>query len=332
MKVDIFTHIVPKKYIEALEKKAPPGFYMAEAIGGIPTLTDLDVRFRILDRYDDLMQVLTMGAPAVEQIFGPKDAAELAKLANDEMAELVFKYPERFAGAVASLPMNNMDAALKETDRAINDLKFKGVQIFTPINGKPMDHLDFWPLYEKMAQYNLPIWIHPQRDRAIPDYSTEQRSKYTIAALFGWPYETTAAMTRLIFSGVLRTYPNIKFITHHAGGMVPFFEQRIEEFYNIAEMRLQSRFMRSVTETPLESYRRFYNDTAIYGSTPGLMCAYAFFGAEHMLFGTDFPYDSHLGDRHIRETIRSIEEMDIPESEKKLIFEGNARKIMRLAI
>ena len=332
MKVDIFTHILPKKYIAALEKKAPPGFYMAEAIGGISTLTDLDVRFRIIDKYDDMMQVLTLGAPAVEQICGPEDAAELAKVGNDEMAELLVKYPDKFAAAVASLPMNNMDAALKEADRAINDLKFKGVQIYTPINGKPIDHLDFWPLYEKMAEYNLPIWIHPERDRAIPDYPTEQRSKYTIAALFGWPYETTAAMTRLIFSGVYRTYPNIKFITHHAGGMVPFFEQRIEEFYNIAEMRLNSRFMRSVTEPPLTSFRRFYNDTAIYGSTPALMCAYAFFGAEHLLFGTDFPYDAHLGDRHIRETIRSIQEMDIPEAEKKMIFEGNARKLARLAI
>ncbi len=321
MKVDIFTHILPKKYIAALEKKAPPGFYMAEAIGGISTLTDLDVRFRIIDKYDDMMQVLTLGAPAVEQICGPEDAAELAKVGNDEMAELLVKYPDKFAAAVASLPMNNMDAALKEADRAINDLKFKGVQIYTPINGKPIDHLDFWPLYEKMAEFNLPIWIHPERDRAIPDYPTEQRSKYTIAALFGWPYETTAAMTRLIFSGVYRTYPNIKFIVHHAGAMVPFFAERIKWFMTLIPQRYPNIH---------EHFRKFYNDTAVYGNTSALMCAYDYFGADHLLFGTDAPLGPRWG--MVEDTIASIERMTIPDTDKEKILKKNAVDLLKLAL
>ena len=212
MKIDIFSHILPPKFLDALSKKAPPGFYLEDLIRGTPTLSDLDIRFRVLDKYDDYVQILTLGQPPVELVCGPEDATELAKIGNDEMAELVFKHPDRFAGAVACLPMNNMDAALKEADRAIYDLRFRGVQIYTPINGRPLDSPEFMPLYEKMAHYNLPIWIHPQREHSIPDYSTEDRSKYTIASLFGWPYETTVAMTRLVFSGVLEKYPNLKFI------------------------------------------------------------------------------------------------------------------------
>ncbi|MFC1954192.1 amidohydrolase family protein [Chloroflexota bacterium] len=332
MKIDVFSHILPQKFLDALSKKAPPGFYLEELIKGTPTLNDLDIRFRIMDKYGDLMQVLSLGQPPVELVCGPEDAAELARIGNDEMAELVFKYPDRFAGAVACLPMNDMDAALKETDRAINELRFRGVQIYTPINGQPIDLPEFMPLYEKMAQYNLPIWLHPQREYIIPDYSTEQRSKYTIASLFGWPYETTVAMTRLVFSGVLENYPNLKFITHHSGAMVPFFEQRIAVFYDICDMVMKAKFMRRLTKPPIEYFRGFYNDTALCGSAPALMCAYAFFGAEHLLFGTDMPYDNQLGDRNIRETIRSIQQMDIPESEKEKIFEDNARKLLRLPV
>ena len=87
-----------------------------------------------------------------------------------------------------------------------------------------------------------------------------------------------------------------------------------------------------MTKTIVDYLRMFYNDTAVYGNTPSLMCAYAFCGADHMLFATDFPYDSQAGYRVIRETIRSIEEMDITDAEKKKIFEDNARKLLRLPI
>jgi len=332
MKIDIFPHILPARYKEALYKVAPPGFHLQNVIDSIPTLFDLEYRFRIMDKYEGLVQVLTLSSPPVEQVADPKKAVDLAKLANDEMAELVQKHPDRFVAAVACLPMNNVDAALKEVDRAINDLHFRGVQIFTPINDKPLDSPEFTPLYEKMSRYELPIWIHPHRIADYPDYRTENRSRYMIFSNFGWPYETTVAMTRLVFSGILEKYPNLKIITHHCGGMVPYFEQRIIGAYDHAEILRGARYKQGLTKPPIEYFRMFYHDTAIYGSTPGLMCAYAFCGADHMLFGTDMPYDSEFGDRYTRQTIESVQRMDISDLDKKKIFEDNARKLLRLPI
>jgi predicted TIM-barrel fold metal-dependent hydrolase len=331
MMIDIFAHILPIKYDENLKKKGAPGFYQEEVITILPTLTDLDIRFRIMDKYEDYLQVLTIASPPVENVVGPKDAVELAKIANDEMAELVSKYPDRFISAIGCLPLNDMDASLKEIDRVINDLKFSGIQVFTDINGKPIDSPEFMPLYEKMQYYDLPIWLHPRRERIVPDYPTENSSKYAVYVMLGWPYETTVAMARLVFSGVFEKYPNLKIVTHHCGGMVPYFEQRIAAHRDFSINRVRRAQWPHLTKRPLDYFRMYYNDTAIW-STPALMCAYAFCGAEHMLFGTDMPYDSQIGHRSVRDTIRSIKEMGIPDSDKEKIFFNNARKLMRLTI
>ncbi len=330
MKIDIFPHILPMNYREALYKVAPPNFYLKSSIDATLTLFDLETRFRIMDKYEGLMQVLTLSSPPVETVADSQEAVDLAKLANDEMAELVLKYPDRFVAAVACLPMDNIDAALSEIDRAINDLKFRGVQIYTPVNDKPLDLPEFMPLYEKMSQYNLPIWLHPKRGSDYADYRTENRSMYRIYSLFGWPYETAVAMTRLVFSGVLERYPNLKIITHHCGAMVPYFEQRIVGLYDLMETRRGENYKHGLAKAPIEYFKMFYNDTAIYGSTPALMCAYAFFGADQLLFGTDMPFDNQLGDRYTKETIHSIERMDIPDLEKRKIFEDNARRVLNL--
>jgi predicted TIM-barrel fold metal-dependent hydrolase len=332
MKIDIFSHILPKKYMEAVTEILPSDSYWQAMIQATPTLWDLESRFRIMDRYG-VTQILVLVSPGSEDITNPEKAPDLAEVANDGMAELVHKYPDRFLGAVASLPMNNVDAALKEVDRAINDLLFRGVQIFTPIDDKPLDSEEFMPLYEKMSrQYDLPILIHPRRHRDYADYRTEKESKYNIWHAFGWPYETTAAMTRLVFSGVLETYPNLKIITHHCGAMVPYFAQRIVGEFNMFEMRRGAKYKQGLTKPPIEYFKMFYNDSALYGHAPGLMCAYHFFGADHILFGTDMPMDSQLGDCYTRDTIDAIEQMDISDSEKAMIFEDNARRLFRLPI
>jgi predicted TIM-barrel fold metal-dependent hydrolase len=111
LKIDAYSHIVPPKYGEALPKVAPDLY--ACQVAPYPTLYDLDARFRIMDKYEPLRQVLTLGRIPVEHVAGPKKAAELAIQADEEMAELVVKYPSRFCGALATLAMNNMDAALK---------------------------------------------------------------------------------------------------------------------------------------------------------------------------------------------------------------------------
>src|SRR5262249_28549791 len=157
----------------------------------------------------------------------PATSPDLARLANDEMAAIVARHPYRFPGFVASLPMNNPDAARVELDRAIDDLGATGVQIFTNVNGRPLDQPEYEPIFARMATRGLPIWMHPARPAAFADYAGEPRSKYDLWWAFGWPYETSVAMGRLVFSGLFDRHPGLVIITHHLGAMIPFCAGRI---------------------------------------------------------------------------------------------------------
>jgi predicted TIM-barrel fold metal-dependent hydrolase len=331
LKIDAYSHIVPPKYGEALRKVAPKLY--EQQILFSPPLYDLEQRFRIMDKYEPIRQVLTLGRIPVEHVTGPEKAAELAKIADDEMAELVVKYPDRFVGALATLAMNNIDAALEETDRAIKYLKFRGVYLHTPVDEKPLDAPEFLPLYEKMAEYDLPIVIHPMRKISHPDYLTEKESKYNIFSLFGWPYDTTSAMARLVFSGIMEKYPTLKILTHHCGGMVPFYGERIRQFTQMSYSRMRGSEDIFFTKDIVDYFKLFYADTAIYGNHKALECGHEFFGPDRIVFGVDFPLgDTEHGDRNYRQTINAIEQMDISTEEKKKIYEDNARKLMRLPV
>jgi predicted TIM-barrel fold metal-dependent hydrolase len=207
LKIDVFPHILPRPFYDRLMEVAPSGGLMVKRVQNIPVMIDIDRRFEIMDRHEGYRQVLTLAAPPLENVAGPDLSPELAKLANEEMAKLVEKYPDRFPGFVASLPMNNPDESMKEIDRAINDLGATGVQVFTNVNGEPLDKPEYIQLFERMAGLDLPVWIHPARTAAFPDYPGEERSKYDLWWAFGWPYETAVAMARLLFSGLLDRHP-----------------------------------------------------------------------------------------------------------------------------
>jgi uncharacterized protein len=323
MKIDIFTHIIPPKYKSALEKIVP---HLKGHMERMPTLYDLDRRFRILDKYKEVRQVLTLNKTASSIFDDPKLAIDFARRANDEMAEIVDKNPDRFAAGVAALPTTDMDAAVKEIDRAVKELRLKGVQLFTPIRNHPLDLENFMPVFEKMSQYDLPIWIHPDLPIERDDYK-----KFYLSHVFGWPYESTAAMTYLVFGGLFERFPDIKIIIHHCGALVPFFDQRIIECYDSSATIFGMDYSGRLSRHPVEYFKMFYTDTALSGGTAGLMCGHTFLGADHLLFGTDMPYDSEFGDRMIRETIQSVERMSISDAEKQMIYEANARKLLCLA-
>jgi predicted TIM-barrel fold metal-dependent hydrolase len=331
MKIDIFTHVMLPRYKNALYKHSNRFETERKFMERRITLTNHEERIRILNQYEDVVQVLSVNLPPLEEVVDPKEAAELAKIANDEMAEWVAKYPEKYITAIANLPLNNIDASMKEAERAIKQLGFKGIQIFTSILGKPLGLEEFMPLYKMMANFDLPIWIHPLRRSSTPDYPTENSSFHQIFSVFGWPYETTMAMTRLIFAGIFEKFPKIKFITHHGGGMVPYYADRIVVHYNNGLERLGQKNFPGLMKHPIEYFKMFYNDTALNGNASGLMCAYQFFGEDHLLFGTDMPHDVENGAIAILKTIEAIEDMNIPESSKKKIFEGNARNLLHLA-
>ena len=332
LKIDGYAHISPPRYTEALRTEFP-GFYN-QILGITPALFDMEARFKVMDAFAPITQVLTVGpVPPLEHFAQPRRAAELARLANDEMAGLVAKYPDRFAAAIALLPMNDMEAALEEADRAIKDLGFKGIYVHSNINGKPLDAPEFLPLFEKMAAYDLPIYIHPWRGNDFAEYPVEGESMYAIASTFGWPYETTAAMTRIVFSGLFERFPGLKVVTHHGGGMVSFYEQRIVQHYGQFESSYHdySEISSRLKKAPIEYYKQFYNDTAIHGNTPALMLAYHFWGPDHIIFGADMPLgDPAFGMRSYAETIGAIEAMDIPDGDKKKILGGNVARLLRL--
>ena len=243
--------------------------------------------------------MLTIANPPLDSLLSPEDAAELATIGNDELAEIVDKYPDKFIAAVAAVPWNNIDAALKEAERAITKLGMRGIQTATRVHGEPIDLPQFKPLYEFMTKKDLPIWIHPLNyDKLDMDFGK-----------LSWPFETAMAMYHLVTSGIFDEFPTIKFITHHCGSMIPTFAERIPR---------------------PEVFRKFYNDTALYGNTPGLMCAHAFFGADHILLGTDAPFGPRFG--FTWQTIQSVERMTIPDEEKEKIFLWNAIKLLKLSI
>jgi uncharacterized protein len=308
MKIDAFAHILPEKYLARYRKINPAIEKRIEVV--TPPVVDLAVRMRLMERYPDVLQMLTIANVPLET-FAPQDAVELAQTANEELAELVLKYPNKFFGAAACLPMNNMDAALLEVDRAISKLRLNGIQIYSRVDGQPLDSPQFKPLYEKMAKYDLPIWIHP---------ATYDKLDNDIG-IFSWPFETTSAMYRLVMSGIFHEYPNLKFIVHHAGAMVPFFGERIKWVLSLVPNKFPN--------LP-EQFKKFYVDTAVYGNTSALTCAYDYYGADHMLFGTDAPLGPRWG--MVEDTIASIERMNIPEGDKQKILKTNAVNLFKLAL
>ncbi|MBI4637191.1 MAG: amidohydrolase [Candidatus Rokubacteria bacterium] len=336
MKIDIFPHIFPRRFFDRMLDVAPGGQYMQKRMRAIPVLVDLEERLRIMDRHDGYVQVLTLASPPIEALGGPDLTPDLARLANDGMAEIVVRYPDRFPGFVASLPMNNPDAALREMDRAIAELHATGVQMFSNVNGRPLDGPEFQPLFERMAAHRLPIWLHPARPASFADYPGEKRSRYDLWWAFGWPYETTIAMARLVFSGLFDRLPELAIITHHMGAMLPYFEGRagggLDQLGGRTDDPDDAVALGRLRRRPVDYFRMFYGDTALFGAHHAMECGLAFFGADRVLFGTDMPFDPERGPGFIRETIAAMERMRATPGEKKKIYEDNARRMLRLRL
>jgi predicted TIM-barrel fold metal-dependent hydrolase len=335
MKLDAFCHVMPRPYAEALSSltDTPAAANIRNRIDGIPSLVDLDLRFRQMDEFgDDYRQIVSLPAPPPEDLGDPKTSREMAALANDELAALVEAHPDRFAGWVAAVPMNDPEAAVAEAERAIG-LGALGVQIYTNVNGHPLDETRFDPFWARMAELDRMIWVHPSRSAAFPDYVTEEKSRYEIWWVFGWPYETSAFMSRIVFSGVFDRHPNLKILTHHAGAMVPFFAGRVGPGWDQLGARTPPDRREEVegpelAMRPIDYFRMFYADTAVFGAAPALRCALDFFGVDHVLFASDSPFDPEKGPGYIRSTIENIESLGLSDADRAQLYEGNARSVI----
>jgi predicted TIM-barrel fold metal-dependent hydrolase len=334
VKLDAFCHVLPKRYFDRVQQSSSDrAANLIKRTGAIRSLWDIDERLRVIEPFDDYAQIISLAAPPIEALGEPAETVDLARLANDEMADLVRSRPDTFPGFVAGLPMNDVDAALAEIDRAVHELGALGIQIYTHVNGLPLDDARFEPVFARMAELDRAIWVHPARNSSWPDYPTESKSKFEVWWLFGWPYDTSVFMARLVFSGVFERHPDLKVITHHAGGMVPFFSGRVgpgmDSFGKRTPEEERELVDSPLDERPVDAFRHFYADTAVFGAPHALRCAYEFFGADHMLFASDMPFDPVQGS-FIRDTIADMEALEIPADERERIYEGTARELLRM--
>jgi predicted TIM-barrel fold metal-dependent hydrolase len=333
-KIDIFNHVMPQAIAERMREMGPSSAGMAKRLTSIPMLYDIEARIRMMDQWPGYEQVLTIAGP-MEMMAATADAPALATLANAELKKICDGRPDKFPAWVASLPLTNVDASLEEMDRAIAQ-GARGIQLFTNVNGMPLDDPSLFPIFERATtHYGVPIWMHPARNASFADYPGEKKSKYEIWQVFGWPYETSAAMARMVFSGLFDKLPNLRLITHHLGAMVPYFEGRVGPLWDQLGTRTTdedySPILAAMTakgRRPIDYFRMFYNDTAIGGSRGAIQCGLDFFGAKRVLFGTDCPFDPEGGPQFIRETIAVLDAMDLSDADRDAIYFGNAEAML----
>jgi uncharacterized protein len=334
MKIDIFNHLFPRRFFDQYINVPSGPKDIGKRVREAATIVDLDARFKVMDEFGEYCQVLSLPLPPLETLAGPDKTPQMARMVNDGFAELCQKYPDRFPSFIASLPMNDLDESLLEADRAVSELGARGVQVFTNVKGKPLDAVDVLPLFEELARRGTVIWMHPARGAEITDYASEEKSKYEIWWTFGWPYETSAAMARLVFSGIFDRQPELKIITHHMGGMVPYFEGRVGYGWDQLGKRTSDTdytlVLKKLKKRPLDYFRMFYADTALFGGFPATQCGLAFFGLDRVLFASDVPFEPSPG-LYIRETIRCIEGLNLKPEEKDRIYRGNAERLLKMS-
>jgi aminocarboxymuconate-semialdehyde decarboxylase len=332
-RIDAWSHALPKGYLDHLVALPPgPHSRVLKILMSVPSLFDMDVRFRIMDRFGNYTQVLNPvpGVHLTVALTNPQTATEMVKLSNDGMAELSGRYPKRFRGFAASLPMHDPDAAMVELNRVMK-LGALGIQIEAAINGNPLDDPAFEPLFVRMAELERPIWIHPFRSPLSPDYPAEKTSRYGLWQALGWPFETSVCLSRLVFAGYLERYPKLRIIAHHGGGMIPHLSGRLGPQLEIWGERLDPELgaaLQSLKKPLLDYFRMFYVDTALNGARHAVECVVEFFGVDHVLFGTDAPFDFEDGLRFTTDTIADIDSLEVTDAARHRIYSENASKII----
>ncbi len=325
--IDIYCHIFPERFFQEMIRVAPNLTNIGQRLRNVKKLFDLDLRFGEMDQYGDYRQVISLPNPPIEDLAGGETGLALARIGNDAMAELARKHPDRFAGFVAAVSLTDVDGSIAEARRAVDDLGACGIQVFTSIAGRPLDDAAFRPVFAEMAKLDLPIWLHPARTAGMSDYAAEPKSRFEMWWCFGWPYDTSVAMSRLVFSGLFDRHPAIKIITHHCGGMIPYFDGRIGAGMEVLGSRTSdedySKILPNLKRPHLDYFRDFYGDTAMFGGKYGIACGLEFFGPDKIVFATDTP----LGP--IKPTIEAIDRLELDDADRRKIYVGNAEKLLK---
>ena len=337
MKIDSFTHFMPTEYADRLSGlgDTPAARNIRKRISGIPSLVDLDLRFRQLEEFgDDYRQIISLPAPPIEDIGEPALGREMARLANEGLAALVDEHPERFAAFVAALPLANVDDAIEEARYAVRELGAPGVQIYTNVGGVAWDDPRFEAFFAAMAELDATIWVHPSRNASWADYPTETRSQYEIWWTLGWPHDTAVFMSRVVFSGVFDRHPDLRILTHHGGGTIPHLAGRVAGGWDQLGARTpeedRDEVAHSLQRRPLDYFKLFYADTALFGAPAAIASSLEFFGEDRILFASDSPFDPERGPGYIRTTIADLGSLGLSEETLGRIYAGNAQRVLKL--
>ena len=330
MRIDFFSHFTTQEFRDAYlsiplgAKGRRPGplpartLEQARSTLGIDVLSDMPQRIKVLDKHGIDLQVLTLSFPMVAGL-EPEEELRLAKLANDGLAEITHRYKDRFVG-VGTLPFSSPAAALKEFDRCMNDLGFKGFQIGSNVNGALLDAPELFPFYERAAERGVPVWIHPTTTVMLDLIGTKGNADL----LFGWPMDTTLALFRLVIGGVLERLPNLKLVVHHLGaGLIPYFIERLDGLLAPNQTDLP------ITKPPSYYWKSMFHDTAAVDAN-AFACGLNVFGPEHVVFGTDYPYGRDKGEYPLASRQKFLDEAKMDNADRRKIYEDNARKLLNL--
>lgn len=317
MVIDVYCHHISKSAAKILEKAK---YYGEGKEFPYPIQNaDPEERLRIMEKYGVDVQAVSQTTPVLLGL-SPDDAAELCRVSNSDNFALCKAYPDKFVN-ICIFSLLDVKKAMKELDRAINELDCRGITISSSQNGKGLDEPEYFPFYEKVVKHDLPILIHGTHWDCSP--LMDMDNSWRFLHVFGWDYDGTQALWRLIFGGVLDRFPTMKIVTHHMGNYFPFFVRRIE--INVGK------FLAGKLPKPIsEYYGNIYGDTAVDGTLGAFPCGYAFFGADRLMFGSDYPFGPQDGEDFIRENLAGVRAMYIPQEEKKRILGENAKRLLKI--
>ncbi len=338
MVIDFQSHVFPREYIEEIKRAdgnvilEPPDpdsgmtyFYDKKLRCRINTAIfqgqDPDRRVVHMDKLGIDVQVISIPAPGADR-FEPQDAVKLAQTANDTIAALCRKYPKRLVG-LATLPTSSIKASLDELERSVKELGLKGFGCYTNLNGRALDSEDLFPIYEKVADLKIPVYIHPTAPLATEAVGLDIMP----VLIYGWAFDSTVAMTRLVYGRVLERFPEIDFVVADGGGVLSFFCQRATNIYSGRTEEIRRKY--GLKENPLDSLKRFYVDTADHPSAT-LRCVLDFFGPDRLVFATNYPYGPEEGCLFVRNSLKAINELNLKNKEKDKILGSNAVRILDL--
>jgi predicted TIM-barrel fold metal-dependent hydrolase len=332
-KIDAFCHFSFPSVLEFLEKSTGCTHPFNRLFTNIKTLMDAQARLALMDRLGIDRHVLVplpeLGmTPQVE--IDPALCAHAARICNDEMANLVEKYPSRFTG-IALVPTANAEVMVTELERAVKTLNLRGGMVGIAVEQRlTPDDAQFDHLYAKCVELDVALYLHPGHSPALPDYIHERGgSKYQYFQAFSWLNDSTLAMTRIVFSGVFERYPNLKIVIHHHGALIPYFIGRLDIGIQFFEKMASQKYDAKIKPPYGEHFKKFYVDTATQSCNPNaLHLAIDYFGSERVMFGTDAPMDAEEGAIMSNGAESSIAQLNLNDIQQNQIYYANAERVL----